>query len=139
MIEQIYKIIVNSNKKNKLVLQLGKTKSKELAIKFKKKEQDLTLAIKGIKITFLEITDLNIEVEDSYKVETNNVILKRMNSVIKKIKENKIIIDNKNNNLKITEKGDLFYKTNIRICERCENLLESDSKYCKICGAKILK
>ena len=95
--------------------------------------------MRGISITYFELTELDIQASEKDKIEKNTVVLKRLDSVLNKIKDNKKIIDKDVVKLKMTEDGEIIYKSNIGICARCGNLLESDSKYCKICGVKIYK
>ena len=108
-----------------------------MEIKVKENEYDLKLKMRGIKITYFELSDLDIEAEESEQIKENNVILRRLDSVLGKIKKEKTIIDKNIVKLCLTENGELVYKSNIGICGRCGNILEKDSKYCKICGVKI--
>lgn len=145
LIEQIRKNAINSiqegitelSEEYKLSIELVKTKTSELEIKVKENSYDLKLKMRGIKITYFELTDLDIVAEEN--VKENDVILKRLDSVLNKIKDDKKIIDKNNMKLILGEEGELIYKSNIGICGRCGNLLENDSRYCKICGAKIQK
>lgn len=145
LIEQIRKNAINSiqeginelSEEYKLSIELVKTKTSELEIKVKENEYDLKLRMRGIKITYFELSDLDIIAEANDLVEENKVVLRRLDSVINKIKDNKKIIDKENVKLTLGENGEIIYKSNIGICNRCGNLLENDSKYCKICGAKI--
>ncbi|MBR3696707.1 MAG: hypothetical protein IKM97_00305 [Clostridia bacterium] len=145
LIEQIRKNAINSIKKGinelsseyKLSIELVKTKTSELEIKVKENEYDLKLKMRGISITYFEITELDIEADKKDKVKGNAVILKRLDSVLNKIKSNKKIIDKDTVKLELNENGEIIYKSNIGICARCGNLLERDSKYCIICGVKI--
>lgn len=118
-------------------IELVKTKTSELEIKVKENEYDLKLKMRGITITYFELSELDIEADKKDKIEENTVILKRLDSVLNKIKDNKKIIDKDMVKLEMTDDGEIVYKSNIGICARCGNLLESDSKYCKICGTKI--
>ena len=145
LIEQIRKNAINSieeglnelSNEYKLSIELVKTKTSELEIKVKENEYDLKLKMRGITITYFELTDLDVEAEKQDKIEENISILRRLDSVLNKIKDNKTIIDKDNIKLEMTEEGEIIYNSNIGICARCGNLLERDSKYCKICGAKI--
>lgn len=147
LIEQIRKNAIGSieeginelSNEYKLSIELVKTKTSELEIKVKENEYDLKLKMRGISITYFELTELDIKAEEKDQIEENRVILKRLDSVLNKIKDNKKIIDKDTVKLEMTEAGEIVYKSNIGICGRCGNLLESDSKYCKICGVKILK
>lgn len=93
--------------------------------------------MRGITITYFELTDLDIEAEKIDKIEENKVVLKRLDSVLNKIKDDKKIIDKGKVRLEMTDDGEIVYRSNIGICDKCGNLLERDSKYCKNCGAKI--
>lgn len=95
--------------------------------------------MRGISITYFELTELDIQAEEKDQIEENTAVLKRLDSVLNKIKDNKKVIDKDTVKLEMTEDGEIIYKSNIGICARCGNLLEHDSKYCKICGGKILK
>ena len=145
LIEQIRKTTISSieeglnelSNEYKLSIELVKTKTSELEIKVKENEYDLKLKMRGITITYFELSELDIEAEQKDKIEENKTILNRLDSVLNKIKDNKKIIDKNSVKLEMTEDGEIVYKSNIGICDRCGNLLERDSKYCKICGAKI--
>lgn len=145
LIEQIRQNAINSiqeginelSEEYKLSIELVKTKTSELEIKLKENSYDLKLKMRGIKITYFELTDLDIESEE--ELEENNVVLKRLDSVVNKIKDDKKIIDKNSVKLILGENGELIYKSNIGICNKCGNLLESDSRYCKTCGARIQK
>ena len=95
--------------------------------------------MRGISITYFELTELDIQAEEKDQIEENTAVLKRLDSVLNKIKDNKKVIDKDTVKLEMTEDGEIIYKSNIGICARCGNLLEHDRKYCKICGGKILK
>lgn len=145
MIEQIRKNAINSieeginelSNEYKLSIELIKTKTSELEIKVKENEYDLKLKMRGITITYFELSELDIEADQKDIIEENTIVLKRLDSVLNKIKDEKRIIDKDSVKLMLTDKGEIIYKSNIGICVRCGNLLERDSKYCKICGAKI--
>lgn len=145
LIEQIRKNAINSiqeginqlSEEYKLSIELVKTKTSELEIKVQENSYDLKLKMRGIKITYFELSELDIIAEANDLIEENVVVLKRLDSVLNKIKDNKKIIDKEDVKLTLGENGEIIYKSNIGICNRCGNLLENDSKYCKICGAKI--
>lgn len=146
LIEQIRKNAVSSiqeginelSEEYRLSIELVKTKTSELEIKLKENEYDSKLKMRGIKITYFELTELDITAEEGEIDEpSDSLVLKRLNSVLDKIKENRKIIDKENYKITVSDKGEIIYKSNIGICTRCANLLERDSKYCKICGAKI--
>lgn len=145
LIEQIRKNAINSiqeginelSEEYKLSIELVKTKTSELEIKVKENDYDLKLKMRGIKISYFELSDLDIIAEANDLIDENAVILKRLDSVLNKIKDDKKIIDERNVKLILGENGEIIYKSNIGICNRCGNLLEKDNKYCKICGAKI--
>lgn len=145
LIEQIRKNAINSieeginelSNEYKLSIELIKNKTSELEIKVKRNKYDLKLETRGIIITYFELSDLDIEADKEYIKEENNVILKRLDNVLDKIKYDKKIIDKNTVKLTLTDNGELIYKSNIGICSRCGNLLDQDSKYCIICGAKI--
>lgn len=118
-----------------LLIELVKTKSNELEIIFKENGLDLKEKLSGITITNLELEEIDIDSEEN--LEENKAIFKRLDSVLNKIRENKKIIDNKRTKLEMTDEGIIVYKSNIGICDKCGNLLDRDSKYCKICGTKI--
>lgn len=145
LIEQIRKNAINSieeginelSNEYKLSIELVKTKTSELEIKVKENEYDLKLKMRGIKITYFELSELDIEADENNSKDENAVILKRLDSVLDKIKDEKKIIDKNKVKLSLTEDGEIVYKSNIGICSRCGNLLEKDNKYCITCGAKI--
>lgn len=145
LIEQIRKNAINSIKEGinelsneyKLSIELVKTKTSELEIKVKENEYDLKLKMRGIKITYFELSELDIEADQDYQIEENTVVLKRLDSILNKIKNEKRIIDKDKIKLLLTDKGEIIYRSNIGICSRCGNILEKDSKYCKTCGTKI--
>lgn len=145
LIEQIRKNAINSiqeginelSEEYKLSIELVKNKTSELEIKVRENDYDLKLKMRGIKITYFELSDLDIVADSNDLIEENALVLKRLDSVINKIKDNKKIIDKDHVKLTLGENGEIIYKSNIGICNRCGNLLEKDSKYCKICGAKI--
>lgn len=145
LIEQIRKNAINSIKEGinelsneyKLSIELVKTKTSELEIKVKENEYDLKLKMRGIKITYFELSELDIEADQDYQIEENTVVLKRLDSILNKIKNEKRIIDKDKIKLLLTDKGEIVYRSNIGICSRCGNILEKDSKYCKTCGTKI--
>lgn len=145
LIEQIRKQAVNSiqeginelSNEYKISMELVKTKTSELEIKVKENEYDLKLKMRGIKITYFELTDIDIIADEKDKIEENKLLLKRLDSVLEKIKNNRKMIDGNNVKIHLSEAGEITYKSNIGICMKCGNLLEKDSKYCKICGAKI--
>lgn len=145
LIEQIRKNAISSiqeginelSEEYKLSIELVKTKTSELEIKVKENDYDLKLKMRGIKITYFELSDLDIIADKKDNIEENTAILRRLDSVLNKIKDDKKIIDKDKVKLTIGENGEIIYKSNIGICNRCGNLLEKDSKYCKICGAKI--
>ena len=93
--------------------------------------------MRGIKITYFELLDLDIEANEKEQDKENSIILRRLNSVLSKIKSEKTMIDKNNIKLSLNENGEVVYKSNIGICARCGNVLEKYSKYCKICGVKI--
>jgi len=93
--------------------------------------------MRGIVITYFELSELDIEAEKNDIIDENAVILQRLDSVLDKIKDEKRIIDKNKVKLTLTEEGEIVYKSNIGICTRCSNLLERDNKYCKTCGTKI--
>lgn len=97
----------------------------------------MKLKMRGVAITYFELSDLDIEADQTDKIDENIAILKRLDSVLNKIKDDKKIIDKNVVKLELTDNGEIVYRSNIGICARCGNLLEHDSKYCKICGAKI--
>lgn len=145
LIEQIRKQAINSiqeginelSNEYKLSIELVKTKTSELEIKVKENDYDIKLKMRGIKITYFELTDLDIVADKNDLIDENKAVLKRLDSVIEKIKDNRKIIDEDNVKIYLNEEGEITYKSNIGICIKCGNLLEKDSKYCKICGAKI--
>lgn len=144
LIEQIRKNAINSiqeginelSEEYKLSIELVKTKTSELEIKVKENNYDIKLKMRGIKITYFELSDLDITAESNDLIEENKLVLKRLDSVLSKIKDDRTIIDKEKVRLKIGENGEIIYRSNIGICDKCGNLLERDSKYCKICGAK---
>lgn len=93
--------------------------------------------MRGIAITYFELSELDIEADENDPKAENAVVLKRLDSVLDKIKDEKKIIDKNKVKLSLTEEGEIVYKSNIGICDRCGNLLERDNKYCITCGAKI--
>ena len=145
LIEQIRKHAINSIKEGinelsneyKLSIELVKNKTSELEIKVKENEYDLKLKMRGIKITYFELSELDIEADEKDQIAENNTILNRLDSVLNKIKDDKKIIDKDKVKLVLTQDGEIIYKSNIGVCSRCGNLLERDSKYCKTCGTKI--
>ena len=145
LIEQIRKNAINSieeginelSNEYKLSIELVKTKTSELEIKVKENEYDLKLKMRGIKITYFELSELDVEADENDVKDENAVIFKRLDSVLDKIKDEKKIIDKNKVKLSLTEDGEIVYKSNIGICGRCGNLLEKDNKYCITCGAKI--
>lgn len=145
LIEQIRKQAVNSieeginelSNEYKLSIELIKTKTSELEIKVKENEYDLKLKLRGIKITYFELTELDISAEETDKTEENRAILRRLESILEKIKDTPKMIDKDNIKIVLNDDGEITYKSNIGICMKCGELLEKDSKYCKICGAKI--
>lgn len=145
MIEQIRKNAINSieqginelSNEYKLSIELVKTKTSELEIKVRENEYDLKLKMRGIAITYFELSELDIVADKNDIIDENSIILKRLDSVLDKIKDEKKIIDKDMVKLIITDEGEIVYRSNIGICARCGNLLEQDGKYCKICGAKI--
>lgn len=118
-------------------IELVKTKTSELEIKVKENEYDTKLKMRGIKITYFELTELDILADENAQNEENRIVLKRLDSVLNKIKDNKRIIDKENVKLTLNEEGEIVYRSNIGICSKCGNLAEKDGRYCKICGAKI--
>lgn len=145
LIEQIRKNAINSieeginelSNEYKLSIELVKTKTSELEIKVKENEYDLKLKMRGIKITYFELSELDVEADENDVKDENAVIFKRLDSVLDKIKDEKKIIDKNKVKLSLTEDGEIVYKSNIGICSRCGNWLEKDNKYCITCGAKI--
>jgi membrane protease subunit (stomatin/prohibitin family) len=144
LIEQIRKQAVSSiqeginelSSEYKLSMELVKTKTSELEIKVNENEYDLKLKMRGIKITYFELTEIDIIADEKDVVEENKMLLKRLDTIIAKIKDNRKMIDKDNVKISINDDGEITYKSNIGICVKCGNLLEKDSKYCKICGAK---
>lgn len=145
LIEQIRKQAVSSiqeginelSSEYKLSMELVRTKTSELEIKVKENEYDLKLKNRGIKITYFELIDLDIIANEDDLNTENQVILKRLDSILEKIKDNYCMIDKDHVRIYLNDEGEITYKSNIGICAKCGNLLEKDSKYCKICGAKI--
>ncbi len=146
LIEQIRKQAVESiqeginelSNEYKLSMELVKTKTSELEIKVKENEYDLKLKMRGIKITYFELTDLDIVADKKdLNKEENQLVLKRLDSVLEKVKDNYKLIDKDNVRIYLNDNGEITYKSNIGICVKCGNLLEKNGKYCKICGAKI--
>ena len=145
LIEQIRKQAVSSiqeginelSNEYKLSMELVKTKTSELEIKVKENEYDIKLKMRGIKITYFELTDIDIIADEKDKIEENKLVLKRLDCVLEKVKNNRKLIDKDNVKISVNNEGEITYKSNIGICMKCGNLLEKDSKYCKICGAKI--
>lgn len=145
LIEQIRKQAINSiqeginelSNEYKLSMELVKTKTSELEIKVKENEYDLKLKKRGIKITYFKLTDLEVVADEKDLSIENQLVLKRLDSVLEKIKDNYTMIDKDNVKIYLDDEGEITYKSNIGICVKCGNLLEKDSKYCKICGAKI--
>ena len=93
--------------------------------------------MRGIKITYFELKDIEIVADKEDKSRENKTILKRLDSILKKIKDTPKMIDKDNAKITLNDEGEITYKSNIGICMKCGNLLEKDSKYCKNCGAKI--
>ena len=94
--------------------------------------------MRGIKITYFELTDLDIVADKKdLNKEENQLVLKRLDSVLEKVKDNYKLIDKDNVRIYLNDNGEITYKSNIGICVKCGNLLEKNGKYCKICGAKI--
>ena len=145
LIEQIRNNAINSIKEGinelsneyKLSIELVKTKTSELEIKVKENDYDLKLKMRGIKITYFELSELDITADEKDQIEENKIVLNRLDSVLKKIKNDKRFIDKDKVKLVLTKDGEIVYKSSIGICSKCGNLLERDSKYCKICGTKI--
>lgn len=145
LIEQIRKQAISSiqeginelSNEYKLSIELVRTKSSELEIKVKENEYDLKLKMRGIKITYFELKDIEIIADKEDKSRENKTILKRLDSILEKIKDTPKMIDKDNAKITLNDEGEITYKSNIGICMKCGNLLEKDSKYCKNCGAKI--
>ena len=144
LLEQIRVQAVNSiqeginelSNEYKLSMELVKTKTSELEIKVKENEYDIKLKMRGIKITYFELTDIDIVADEKDQIEENKLVLKRLDCVLEKVKNNRKLIDKDNVKISVNSAGEITYKSNIGICMKCGNLLEKDSKYCKICGAK---
>lgn len=145
LIEQIRKQAVESiqeginelSNEYKLSIELVKTKTSELEIKVKENEYDLKLKMRGIKITYFELFDFDISADEDDKTLENQRVLKRLDAVLEKLRDNYKLIDEDNIRIQLNDEGEITYKSNIGICVKCGNLLERNSKYCKICGAKI--
>lgn len=118
-------------------IELVKNKTSELEIKVKENEYDLKLKMRGIKITYFELSELDIEADEKDQIAENNIVLNRLDLVLNKIKDDKKFIDKDKVKLELTKDGEIVYKSNIGVCSRCGNLLERDSNYCKTCGTKI--
>jgi len=136
-VESIQEGINELSNEYKLSIELVKTKTSELEIKVKENEYDLKLKMRGIKITYFELFDFDISADEDDKTLENQRVLKRLDAVLEKLKDNYKLIDEDNIRIHLNDEGEITYKSNIGICVKCGNLLERDSKYCKICGAKI--
>lgn len=136
-VESIQEGINELSNEYKLSIELVKTKTSELEIKVKENEYDLKLKMRGIKITYFELFDFDISADEDDKTLDNQRVLKRLDAVLEKLKDNYKLIDEDNIRIHLNDEGEITYKSNIGICVKCGNLLERDSKYCKICGAKI--